>query len=114
MERKIRDLEFERAEINIGLLHQELKAALGDHFTGVSFDGKKLRVHLFDDAPADIDGLAGPVVAAHTSSDESAADKRQKEDAALLDSLRGKKVDQWKQEEKDRLLEILLSRVGGI
>jgi len=38
-ERKVNDLVYERADVNLGLLHQQLKTVLGESFVGLSHDG---------------------------------------------------------------------------
>jgi hypothetical protein len=110
-ERKTRELTFDRPTVNLGLLHQQLKAVLGEHFPGISHNGSVLRVHLFEDAPAEVDDLVAPVVAAHDPAAQSESDKQVEDDTALLTALKGKPVAQWKTEEKDKILELLLRRV---
>ena len=110
-DRKTLDLDFERADINIALLHQQLKAVLGDHFTGVSTSKGHVRVHVFADTPPEVCDLAGPVVAAHDSSALTIEQQKEADREALIASLR-KPWATWTALEKDRFLRLLAERLG--
>jgi hypothetical protein len=110
-ERKTLDLEFERADINIPLLHQELKAVLGAHFTGVSTGNGHVRVHVFDDTPPEVCNLAKPVVIAHNAAALTADQRKEADREALIASLR-KPWASWAAVEKDRFLQLLAERLG--
>lgn len=110
-ERGIRDLVIDREDVNLGLLHQELTAALGTQCCGVSKNGGKLRIHLFDDTPESVDSLVRNLVTSHDPKVKSQVQQDLEAEAAILASVKGKKPTQWKSDEKDQVLEILLRRL---
>lgn len=110
-ERKIRDLDVERADTNLSLLHQELAAA-GLSICGVSRNGDKVRVHVYEDAPGGTDEQIRAIVAGHDPAGKSDLQRQDEADSALLSTLKGKKADQWKQDEKDKMFDLLIRRMG--
>lgn len=110
-ERPTITLEFERADTNIALLHEQLKAVLGDNCTGVSTGNGRVRVHILPDTPPEVRDLAGPVVTAHDPAARTPAQQKETEREALLGALR-KPWATWTPLEKDRFLCLLAERLG--
>jgi hypothetical protein len=105
------DLVFDRADVNIALLHEQLNAVLGAFFTGISTGNGQVRVHVFVGTPPDVCDLAGPVVMAHNASDLTVAQQKEMDREALLASLRKPWVS-WSALDKDRFLGLLAERLG--
>lgn len=105
------DLTFERKNLNLALLHEELLALLGPKLVGVSQDGRGVRVHLLDSTTPDERKAAGEIVARHDDSRFTAEQQMQRERQAALAALR-KPWAQWTPADKDALLRLLAGDLG--
>jgi hypothetical protein len=66
------NLTFKKNAINPSLLHEDLKAALGDACHGLSFGGEVVTVHLIADATAQQQADAERIVQDHDPAQQSA------------------------------------------
>jgi len=109
-DRETIDLEFERAKINIALLHQELR---------LFWRSLRWREHrkracagaCLHDTPAEVCDLAGPAVMAHDSASRTVEQQKEvdRKPCLLLCGNPGRPGQQF---EKDRFLRLLAERLG--
>ncbi len=106
------ELSYEKAAVNAPLLHEELRAALGSGFVGISLSGGgRVRVHVLDTLPsAERERIAG-LVAAHDASQRTAAQQAEAAREAALSALR-KPWAAWSGADKDALLRLLAQDLG--
>jgi len=106
------DLIYEKAAVNAALLHEELRAALGAGFAGISLsDVGRVRVHVLDSVPpAERERIAG-LVAAHDARQRTAAQQAEAAREGALSGLR-KPWGAWSGADKDALLRLLAQELG--
>ncbi len=109
----VEDVALTMAEVNIGLLHEQLRAALGDVFLGVSTgQAGRVRVHVRGGEAKASEAVIASVVAAHDARAESKAQAEERERRASVGRLR-KPFAQWTAADKDEYLRLLvLAGVG--
>ncbi len=107
------DLIYEKASLNPTKLHEELTAALGEKFVGISASNGQVRVHLMDDTSKAAQDLVGPIVAAHDATKLTAAQQAEVDRTAALDALR-KPWDQWTAQDQTDFLRVLAEQAGLI
>lgn len=106
------ELTFEKAAVNATLLHEELRAALGSGFVGLSLSrGGEVRVHVLDSLPAAERERIEGLVAAHDAAKRSAAQQAQAARDAALTALR-KPWSAWSGADKDALLRVIAQDMG--
>ncbi|NDJ77545.1 MAG: hypothetical protein GYB65_14935 [Chloroflexi bacterium] len=110
---KVVHLAFEKDGINLALLHEELEAALGETFLGLSRTGDKaLTVHLRPDITPDAQERIAPVITLHDADRLTAAQQAEQDRAAFLADSFHKPWSEWTVADKDRLLHALAARLG--
>jgi hypothetical protein len=107
----MREVVFKQKDVNPARLHDELKAALGEDFAGVSTRRGDLVVHLADDSQTKETDLA-QLVEAHDSNKLTAAQQFERNRQARLATLSGKAWPEWADEDKDELLRYLAGELG--
>ena len=107
------DLSYEKASLNPAKLHEELRAALGEKFVGISASKGQVRIHVMDDMPKATQDLVGPLVAAHDAAKLTTAQQAEASRAAALDALR-KPWAQWTAQDQSTFLRVLAEQAGLI
>jgi hypothetical protein len=107
----MREVIFEKTSVNAAKLHEELKAALGEDFVGVSTRRGDLVVYLADDSQVKEADVA-TLVQAHDSDSLTAAQQFEQDQAAHLAALSGKTWADWTDGDKDDLLRYLAGQIG--
>ena len=105
------DLVFEKALINPTQLHEELRAALGDVFTGVSTGNGQVRIHLREKLTQAAAAQVETILVAHDPTKLTAAQQAEAERQAQLDSLR-KPWAEWTPEDQESFLQVLAGQAG--
>lgn len=105
------DLEFQRGLVNAALLHQQLKTALGDYFTGISSNGQQLRVHIYDNTPQALQAQIAPVVSAHDPNAKTPDQQQRVDRETRLNALR-KSWGSWTALDREAFLRILAEQAG--
>jgi len=107
------DLVYEKSPVNLARLNEELAAALGEKFAGVSGGPGGLRVHIQDDMPLALQDQIAPLIQAHDATKLTAAQQAEVNREAALDALR-KPWDQWTAQDQADFLRILAEQAGLI
>lgn len=110
-EDKLFELTFERGEVNLEKLHQELKASLGESLVGVSTGGGAVRVHLSREE-SELSELIGQVVSSHKPDTLTDEQKKEADRQTLIDALKKTPVALWTAEQKDQALRVLWEMVA--
>jgi hypothetical protein len=105
------DLEFERGPVNSTLLHQQLKTSLGDYFTGISGDGKQIRVHVYSDTPQALQAQIASVVSAHDPNAKT-PDQQRKDDRETRTNALRKTWTSWTALDREAFIRILAEQAG--
>src|SRR5262249_11284272 len=82
------DITIERSIVNLEMLDADLRAALGDGTSGVSFAHGIVTVHLTDKAAADASDRARQIVLNHDPAKLTTAQEQAREEAIKLDTAR--------------------------
>lgn len=82
------NIDFKRNQINLQALDAELRGALADTLSGVSFDGVQVIVHLDDSVTPTQIGIVGALVEAHDPTKLTPAQESENARAALLTQMR--------------------------
>jgi hypothetical protein len=82
------DIIISRDAVNLEALDADLRAALGDGVSGVSFSRSIVTVHLTDKAAPDASDIARQIVVSHDPAKFTAAQQQAQERAAKLDAAR--------------------------
>lgn len=105
------DITTERPLINAARLDEELRAALGEQFTGLSHDGHTVTAHLAAGATLPQQAQAAAVIAAH---DPAAKTARQLEaaarDALPLFALEPAEAEAWAAAQEDAAFRRAMAR----
>lgn len=109
------DLIVERDAANLDLLHEELRAVLGEVVIGVSagVGPGRLRIHLRADRADEVAGQARAVLARHDATKQSAAQRREAERARFAARLRGRAWGAWSASDKDEALRLVVEALLG-
>lgn len=110
---EIIDLVYGKASVNPALLHEELAAALGEKFVGLSTGQGQVRVHIWSDTPKVVQSQIEPIVQAHDASKLMAAQQAEADRAAKLAALK-KPWAQWTAQDQAEFLRILAEQSGII
>lgn len=108
---KVIDLSYEKVTVNPAKLHEELAAALGEKFKGISTGNGQVRVHIQDDMPQAQQDLIAAIVAAHDANQRTAAQQAEADRAAKLQALR-KPWAEWTAQDQADFLGILAGQMG--
>jgi hypothetical protein len=104
------DLVYGVDQVNVDLLHEELKAALGNSLAGISMAPGAVRVHVRYDIGAMEQERVEPVVRAHDPGKRTAAQQAQTARLALIQALH-KEWTAWSAEDKDSFLRLLAAEM---
>jgi hypothetical protein len=107
------DLVYEKSPVNLEGLNEELAAAMGEKFAGVSAGPSGLRVHIQDDMPQSAQEQIGALVAAHDATKLTAAQQAEVNREAALDALRKPWAD-WTAQDQTDFLRVLAEQAGLI
>lgn len=110
---KMVELTYEKSPVNTAKLHEELAAALGEQFGGISTGKGKVRVHIQEDMPQAKQDLIASIVAAHDASKLSAAQQADADRAAQLEAL-SKPWAEWTAQDQADFVRILAEQMGLI
>ncbi len=108
------DWTFDVERLNLSLLHDELKAALGPKFVGVSWNGRAVRVHVLDSTSAGERALVKSIVEQHDPARLTARQQAERDRRAMLAGLRSKPWTQWTPADKDALLRVLAENLDTL
>ncbi|HML24916.1 MAG TPA: hypothetical protein PKD09_24895 [Aggregatilinea sp.] len=104
------EIAVEKAAINPARLQEELAAALGEGYVGLSTGGKPGAVRVFLRDKADTERARG-LVAAHDAAKLSTDQQKEADRAAVIKQLRGKAWAAWTAQDKEEALRILAERL---
>jgi hypothetical protein len=110
---EIIDWVYEKAAVNLAKLHEELAAALGEKFVGVSTGRGQVRVHIWSDTPKALQSQIEPIIQAHDASKLTAAQQAEVDRAAKLEALK-KPWAQWTAADQAEFVRILAEQSGVI
>lgn len=109
---EIADLVYQKDNLNLELLHAELKAGLGDGFVGVSSGPMRDTVRVHVEAAVDVDLAAvAQIVDAHDGAKKSARQQREED----LDRLRARLKKRWvdfDDADRETLMEYIAKALG--
>jgi hypothetical protein len=100
------------AAVNGAALDEEMRAAFGGDYAGLTVAGEDVRVHLLADV-ADAQDMAAAVLAAHDARVKTVEQAQAEARAATLESLRKPWAD-WSAGDKDTLLWLLAEDVVSL
>ena len=106
--------KFEVERLNLSLLHDELRAALGPKFVGLTWNGRVLHVHVLDTTAADQRAQVETLVAGHDPDRLTPRQQAERNRRALLAGLRAKPWAQWSAADKDALLQVLADSLDAL
>lgn len=109
----VKDVVIEKAAVNIDLLHQELAAALGEDFVGVSVGGEQgqVRVHVRPGLAQSQLEIVQQTVVKHDAEKLSSEQQKTADRQAKLAALK-KPWDQWTEADRLTLLQVLAEQAG--
>ncbi|WP_119067771.1 hypothetical protein [Aggregatilinea lenta] len=104
------EIAVEKAAINLERLQEELAAALGEGYVGLSTDSKPdvVRVFVRDKVEAE---QVRALVAGHDATKLSARQQKEADRATVIERLRGKAWVTWTAQDKEEALRILAERL---